>query len=838
MAISLLKFLKGLVVQNDSDRSKELEISVSSSATTGTRTILQSAQTANRTLVLPDDSANLVGDDSTQTLTNKTIDADSNTITNIENADIKSGAAIDRAKLASGTANRVAVNDGSGVLSDAAAITAARALISDANGIPTHSSVTANDLSVLSGLSGETLVTLDNTQTLQNKTLDNTNTLNIKDSNLLIEDNADATKQARLELSGVTAGNVRVLTVPDSDITLVGTSNSQTLQNKTLDNSNVITVQDSNLTIQDNSDATKQLKLEVSGISTGTTRTLSAPDVSTTILGTDSAQVITNKDIDGGAASNTRRITVPKDTKANLDALTRKEGTIVFASDENKLYVDDGSQLVGTGGLDTVQVSIANNQVSAADITGFLVTSSNNKAFTAEYSIVRRYLGSASITENATFVSNSGTAANNIVYTSAIQSDGKIVIGGDFTSFNGTSINRVARLNADGTLDTAFNTNLGTASPGSIQKVYVQSDGKILVSGNFATFNGNTRAFLVRLNSDGTEDTSFYTNLGTGFNSFIVDIVEHSSGKLLMGGIFTSLNGNTRNRIIQLNSDGTEDSSFITNLGTGAANTVSALALQSDGKIVVGGNFVTFNGNSRIRLVRLNSDGTEDSAFYSNIGTGFDNAIEDVGIDSSGNIYVGGQYNNFNGNARLYVVKLDSTGTEDSAFYTAMGTSFNSSVEELEVTIDDQILVGGGFTSFNGNTTERLVRLNSDGTEDTAFSTVLGTGFDVTIRTISVDSNRNVIVGGQFTSFNGNTRNRVVMLSETITGSSELMEVGSFSGIYRPSSSSWSLINETFSGDDAGVVFSMSAAGQLKYTSSNLSGTLQESTAKFAIILL
>lgn len=95
----------------------------------------------------------VVGTGTSQTLTNKTIDADSNTISNIDNADIKTGAAIDRAKLASGHSYRVVTNNNLGVMTDAAAITPARALVSDANGIPTHSTVTSTTLAFLDATS-------------------------------------------------------------------------------------------------------------------------------------------------------------------------------------------------------------------------------------------------------------------------------------------------------------------------------------------------------------------------------------------------------------------------------------------------------------------------------------------------------------------------------------------------------------------------------------------------------------------------------------------------------------------------------------------------------------
>lgn len=209
----------------------------------------------------------------TATLTNKTIDADLNTLSNIEDADIKVGAAIARAKLASGSAYRLVINDGSGVMVDASAIVASRLIISDSNGIPTnHVAIVANRAlaSNASGFPVESSVT---------------------DTELSY-------------VSGVT-------------------SSIQTQINSKADDS----------AFQAHIIAT-----------TGT------HGVTGNIVGTSDVQVLTNKDIDGGVASNSRRITLPQDTKANLDALNRKAATLVYANDQSLLYVDNGSTLSPVGG--------------------------------------------------------------------------------------------------------------------------------------------------------------------------------------------------------------------------------------------------------------------------------------------------------------------------------------------------------------------------------------------------------------------------------------------------------------------------------------------------------
>ncbi len=362
-------------------------------------------------------------------------------------------------------------------------------------------------------------------------------------------------------------------------------------------------------------------------------------------------------------------------------------------------------------------------------------------------------------------VFNIGTGFNNSVLSIVPQPDGKILVGGEFTDFNGNTRNRLVRLNSDGTEDTDFYTNLGTGFGSTVRGIALQSDGKILVVGSYTAFNGNTRNRLVRLNSDGTEDTAFYTNLGTGFNDAVNVIALQSDGKILVGGDFGQFNGAVRNRLMRFNADLTVDTAFSANLGSGPSGEVRAIALQSDGKILVGGFFGIFDGTLRLRLVRLNTDGTEDTAFYTNLGNSFSSAVLAIALQSDGKILVGGEFTDFNGNTRNGLVRLNADGTEDTDFYTNLGTGFDDNVTGLAVQSDGKILVNGVFTDLNGNTRNGLVRLNADGTEDTAFYTNLGTGFNSGIGKIVERLDGRILVGGGFTTFNGNTRNRLVLLN-------------------------------------------------------------------------
>jgi uncharacterized delta-60 repeat protein len=497
----------------------------------------------------------------------------------------------------------------------------------------------------------------------------------------------------------------------------------------------------------------------------------------------------------------------------------------------------------GSGQESAETFAIANNQASPTDVTGFVVDSAEAKQFVAEVSLERRYQGTIDGTEDANFSAGIGgptNGANNdvfgISYVSSVQ---RLFIGGQFTSFNATAVNRITAVDNQGVIDSAIQSNLGTGFNSIVMPVVAQPDGKVLVGGEFTSFNTNGRNRLVRLNSDGTEDTAFYTNLGTGFNGIVWAISVQDDGKILVGGDFTELNSFPRGGLVRLNTDGTEDTAFYTNLtstgdgsGFSAAPPVLGLAIQSDGKIVCVGVFSTLNGAARARMTRLNADGTEDTAFYTNLGTAVGAGIAlCVAVDSSDKIFVGGSFTQFNSNTRNYLVRLNSDGTEDTAFYTNLGTAFNGDVNSVSIQSDDKAVVGGSFTQFNSNTRNYLVRLNSDGTEDTAFYTNFG-GAGAFVAITHIQSDGKIAIGGNFATVDGLDRRRIHRIG---SDSSELLESFSLRGYYSDLASQWLVGEGPGFGSDAGVDFTMTSGGQLQYTSTNVPGIELEARMQYLI---
>jgi len=350
------------------------------------------------------------------------------------------------------------------------------------------------------------------------------------------------------------------------------------------------------------------------------------------------------------------------------------------------------------------------------------------------------------------FTFNPGIGFNNTVYATKIQNDGKILIGGNFTSFNGTARNRIARLNSDGSIDVTFNP--GTGANAVIWSIDIQSDGKLIIGGDFTSFNGTARNYIARLNSDGSLDASF--NPGTGANSEVWTTVIQSDGKIIIGGEFTTYNGSTANHIARLNSNGSLDATF--NSGSGASSFVYASTIQSDGKIIIGGGFTTYNGTARNYIARINSDGTLDATF--NPGTGTNTSIRTLAVQSDGKIMIGGEFTTYNGTARNRIARSNSDGSLDVTFNPGTGT--NAPVRTIAMQSDGKIIIGGEFVTYNGTTRNNIARINSDGSLDATFNP--GTGSNMTIRSVSIQVDGKIIIGGGFSLYNGTSINRIARI--------------------------------------------------------------------------
>ena len=310
------------------------------------------------------------------------------------------------------------------------------------------------------------------------------------------------------------------------------------------------------------------------------------------------------------------------------------------------------------------------------------------------------YLGLASVLHAApgdvdlTF--DAGSRVNGTVYSVATQADGKVIIGGSFTTVRGAARNRIARLNADGTVDDTFHPGKGAGAPGSgnpdVHSVAVQSDGKVLVGGYFTVINGTSRNGVARLNADGSLDEMF--NPSTGPDDLVNAVAVQPDGKVLVGGILFTINGTSRYYMTRLNTDGSLDSTF--NPGTKAVSGVggvSGVAMQPDGKMLVAGYFTTIDGTSGNRIGRLNADGSLDIAF--NPRSGADDAVLSVAVQPDGKVLAGGLFTTINGTNRNSIARLNADGSLDGTFDPAIEAKRFSGVHAVA------LQTGGNWMAAN-----------------------------------------------------------------------------------------------------------------------------------------
>lgn len=323
-------------------------------------------------------------------------------------------------------------------------------------------------------------------------------------------------------------------------------------------------------------------------------------------------------------------------------------------------------------------------------------------------------------------------ATNDFVKAIAVQPDGKLLIGGEFTSVKPkgaasfTTFWGIARLNADGTLDAAFqNAPAGSVKAnGNVRGIALQPDGKIIIGGYFNRVDGTVANRVARLNADGTLDASF--NVGTGPNNGIEDVKLQADGKILISGTFSQVNGVNRMSVARLNTDGSVDTSFDAGQAIAGRNgawdgswPVYQLALQDDGKIVYAGGTHRYADEIHWRIARLNTDGTVDSSFQSYVNWWASSvALQNVGGEQK--IVVGGDYgragvtNPVNGAVltdapRQRIARFNADGSLDTEFDTSF--SANSWVWAVLPNNDGTVYLGGKFTSVAGMARRGIARL-------------------------------------------------------------------------------------------------------------------------------
>ena len=357
---------------------------------------------------------------------------------------------------------------------------------------------------------------------------------------------------------------------------------------------------------------------------------------------------------------------------------------------------------------------------------------------------------------DASFVPAPGT--NDAVNAVIPQPDGKVIVAGRFTQANNVGRNRIARFNFNGSLDTTFDP--GTGADGEITAAVLQPDGRIVVAGRFTSFNGFTHNGICRLNANGSVDQTF--GLGNGINNpAALALALQRDGRIIVGGQFSQIDLTQRFNLARLNTNGSVDLSF--DPLNGPSGDVNAIVIQPDGAIIIGGTFIGYNGFARGGIARVLANGVLDPSFDSGVGTGGN--VFALALQHNGQIVLGGRFAQYAGINRTFIARVFSNGSLDPGFNPVP----DDWVQSLAVEPDDRILVGGFFTVINGVGRSRIARLNTTGSVDTTFDPGLGCLGSLTndapqVRSIALQLFGRVLAGGVFTSYDNSLRFNIVRL--------------------------------------------------------------------------
>ncbi len=417
--------------------------------------------------------------------------------------------------------------------------------------------------------------------------------------------------------------------------------------------------------------------------------------------------------------------------------------------------------------------SILNVNNEELIIAGYFSTYQNNPT-----------LNIAKINNNGDFISNFkpfdssiNLSFNDNINDIHIQRDKKVIVAGTFTSYFNKFHNGIIRINENGDVDNTFYSGLGVQE-GMVSCVTTDSLGKIYLAGNFKKYNNTNCGGFIKLNQDGSVDSSFNIPIGippyfTTLNNVIEKVIVQKDGKILLAGRFTSFNNiNSKQFIVRLNPDGTIDNSFnidaefnsISNYGIN-----DVVILKDDKYLIVGNVNITKNKYSYDYVFKLNFDGTLDTTFKKLYLNNWPNCAS---RQNDGKILISGLFNwpdDPKSNPYKYLIRIYPDGTIDTTFKAT--NAFNNYIYKVKFQ-NNKIYVAGDFNSYQNINAPNLAVLNNNGTLNSDFELINGiSSSDLKnsspikqgIRSLAV-SDSIIYVGGQFTNFNNKFRSRITKL--------------------------------------------------------------------------
>jgi len=398
----------------------------------------------------------------------------------------------------------------------------------------------------------------------------------------------------------------------------------------------------------------------------------------------------------------------------------------------------------------------------------------------------------------------SARGANNTIQDIIPVEGGRYLVVGDFTNFDNANIdggvNRVARINGDGTLDRSFRYGKNTGAPATVVKAATLPDGKYLVAGSFASYEGLPYvSSIARLYNNGGLETMNVTRpsgkvqpasaLKGGVSGIVTGLHVQQDGKMIVAGYFRyyvrpnfnlvsvsgadslHLDSTMVNFLARLNTDGSLDTGYnydlVNHRGKESVNgAINRSILLPDGKLLIAGVFTKYNGQEVQRIARLNTDGSLDQTFKSSVGANY--PIYDLAVQPDGKYVVTGPFTTYANVTVPHLARIEADGTLDPSLQAGKGV--DGTIYNISVMPQGEIVLSGAFTKFNDVMRNNFVVLNPDGSLHATYNTNGGINMgtnDVNgaiSRVLQLPGEKAMLVTGSFTRFDFRQCNRVLRI--------------------------------------------------------------------------
>ena len=348
---------------------------------------------------------------------------------------------------------------------------------------------------------------------------------------------------------------------------------------------------------------------------------------------------------------------------------------------------------------------------------------------------------------NSKIINSLGVGFNAIVNVMCLVGT-DLYIGGNFTTVNGKSVNRICKFDTSSANTTNTFTALGSGlDQGPQTMCLVGTD--LYIGGNFFNANGTSVNRICKFDTSSANTTNTFTALGSGLDQGPQTMCLVGTD-LYIGGNFTNANGTSVNRICKYDTSPANTTNIFTALGSGVNGVVSSMCLVGTSDLYIGGFFTTANGTNVNNVCKFNTSPANTTNTFTALGTGFNSAVNTMCLVGK-DLYIGGQFTTANGTNVNRICKFDTSPANTTNTFTALGNGINNVLNSMRL-VGTDLYIGGTFSIANGTSVLNVCKFDTSSANTTNTFKALSSGVNGIVNSMCLVGTSDLYIGGGFTN--------------------------------------------------------------------------------------